>query len=182
MGIDPGYAITGWGIIESKPSLIAVDYGAIYSSAQLSPGERLSTLYAQMVNILSEHKPDAAVIENLFFSNNKKTAAEVYQARGVLLLALTDNVERILEISPVTIKQAVTGSGKAKKADVLRMVQRLLNIQEKISPDDISDALAGAIAGHSIFLRKVITEPCRKRNDFRPDRKDNPVRRVAALY
>jgi crossover junction endodeoxyribonuclease RuvC len=147
IGIDPGYAITGWGVIESKPSLKAVEYGAIYSDAGLSSGERLSIMYRNIVDVLKKHKPEAAVLENLFFSTNKKTAAEVYQARGVLLLALTDHVSRILEISPVTIKQTVTGSGRAKKNDVLRMVRRLLNIEEKISPDDISDALAGAIAG-----------------------------------
>ena len=147
IGIDPGYAITGWGVIESKPALRAVEYGAIFSEAGLTPGERLSILYRNIVEVLNNHNPDAAVIENLFFSNNKKTAAEVYQARGVLLLALTQHVSRILEISPVSIKQAVSGSGRAKKGDVLRMVRRLLNIEEKISPDDISDALAGAIAG-----------------------------------
>ena len=147
IGIDPGYAITGWGVIENKPSLKPVEYGAILSDAKMPPGERLSIIYRNIKDILNLYKPEAAVLESLYFSSNKKTASGVYQARGVLLLALTEFGCRILEISPVTIKQTVTGSGKANKNEIMRMVQRLLNIESKISPDDISDALAGAIAG-----------------------------------
>ena len=147
IGIDPGYAITGWGVIESKPNLKVVDYGAVLTSPEMESGKRLSVVYEEAGKILKEHKPDVAVVEELFFSSNKKTAPGVYQARGVLLLALIHHGCRILEIPPVTIKNSVAGSGRAKKGEVMRMVMRLLNIQEAIKPDDISDALAGAIAG-----------------------------------
>lgn len=147
IGIDPGYAITGWGLIENKPDLKVIEYGAVSTDAGIPPAKRLLFLYNEINEVLETFKPDAAVIESLFFSTNKKTASGVFQARGVLLLALENYGCRILEIPPVTIKQSVTGSGKAKKDEVLRMVMRLLKIENKISPDDISDALAGAIAG-----------------------------------
>jgi len=147
LGIDPGYAITGWGIIESAPSPVSVDYGAILTDSSLELSRRLSLLFEQMEELVAKYRPEWTVIEKLHFGRNTTTAEGVYEARGVLLLAVERGGSSLLELSPTRIKQAVTGSGRGEKRDVIRMVERLLQLDEPIRPDDTADALAAAIAG-----------------------------------
>lgn len=147
LGIDPGYAITGWGLIEAKPVLKTTAYGAVTTMSGIPLEERLAVLFLELNEIIDLHSPDCAVVEKLFFSANKTTAEGVYEARGVILLSLALKNIPVMELTPLKIKQCVAGSGRASKADVIRMVRRLLSIENKIKYDDTSDALAGAIAG-----------------------------------
>jgi len=148
IGIDPGYGITGWGVVEmgSARQFKCSGYGVVRTEAQLPLHRRLAVLYDEVFRLLSDFKPECAVVESLYFSSNRTTAGAVYQARGVILLAIAGHDIELMELGPGTIKNAVTGSGRAQKRDVIRMVERLLNLS-KISPDDAADALAGAIAG-----------------------------------
>ena len=155
MGLDPGYGLTGWGVVEPGPahnSFRSVAYGVISTPAGVPMPERLRVLYDQTVLLLERHGPAYIVIEQLFVNRNIKTAGDVYQARGVLLLAAAQTEAEILSVNPASVKQMVTGSGRAGKRDVMLMVQRLLGISEAIRPDDAADALAGALCG-SFLLR-----------------------------
>ncbi len=148
LGFDPGYAITGWGVVSADhPRIVPIDYGCIRTKAGLPMSVRLSEIYRDVVEVIARTAPDRAVVEKLYFSQNKTTAGSVYEARGVILAALGSASIPVLELSPVQIKQAVTGSGRATKSDVITMVQKLLGITEKISPDDTADALGCAIGG-----------------------------------
>lgn len=146
LAFDPGYGITGWGSVEDPP-LRALGYGAVSTSGDLAHASRLAFLAAQARQIIQEQKPAAIVVETLFVHKNQKTAGGVYEARGVLLCAAAEAGVDVIELGPMQIKKAVTGSGRAEKSAVHDMVQRLLSIQKKIRPDDTADALAGAVAG-----------------------------------
>ena len=146
LAFDPGYGITGWGCVEDPP-LRALGYGAILTSAELPHANRLASLAAEARALLSEHRPEAVIVETLFVHRNQKTAGGVYEARGVLLCAAAEAGLDVIELGPMQIKKAVTGSGRAEKSAVHDMVQRLLSISKKIRPDDTADALAGAVAG-----------------------------------
>ncbi len=160
LGLDPGYAITGWGVVSSGVDgfLRPLSYGVIRTETSDSSAEKLSFIYKNIKILLEEYHPDCAVVESLFFSSNKKTAAGVYQARGAILAALGERPIVVLELGPGTIKNAVTGSGRAVKRDIIRMTSKLLGIKEKISPDDAADALAGAIAGCVYQKSKTVIE------------------------
>ncbi len=147
MGIDPGYGITGWGVVETAPSLRAVQYGAILTDDEKPLYRRLHELQEHMHQLLEKYTPEAVVVENLYHSRNVTTSGGVYQARGVILSSVAARDLPLLELDPVTIKKAVTGNGRATKRDVTLMVRRLLSISDEIRPDDTADALAGAIAG-----------------------------------
>jgi crossover junction endodeoxyribonuclease RuvC len=146
LGIDPGYAIVGFGVIEYKANKFKVlDYGAITTSKDDDLNERLLQIYNHLCSILDTYKPDALSIEKLFFNTNATTAIGVAEARGVCLLASKQRGLDIAEYTPLQVKQAVTGYGKAIKQQVQEMTRMLLNLQKVPKPDDTADALAVAI-------------------------------------
>jgi len=147
IGIDPGTAITGFGIIEENPlgSLRVLDFGVIRTKANLKPEERLVSIYQQLGDVVSRQTIESAAVERLFFQKNTKTALSVGEARGVILLALTQKNIPLYEYNPVDIKQAVTGYGRADKPQMQQMVKVLLALEEIPRPDDAADALAIAI-------------------------------------
>jgi crossover junction endodeoxyribonuclease RuvC len=147
VGIDPGTAITGYGIIRRtrKGKLEVIDYGVVRTEAELSLPERLMLLYQALAELLSYHRPDGAAVEKLFYQRNVKTAMSVGQARGVGLLALAQAHIPVSEYTPLEVKQAVVGYGRAEKSQVQEMVKALLNMPQIPTPDDAADALAVAI-------------------------------------
>lgn len=146
LGIDPGYAIMGWGIIEKKGnSLIPIAFGSITTDKDVSMPDRLKTLYSELMNVIAEYEPDEASIEELYFNNNAKTAIFVGEARGVALLACTNSSLPIYEYTPLQIKTALTGFGRAEKKQIQLMVTKILALKEVPKPDDTADALAAAI-------------------------------------
>ena len=147
LGLDPGTASTGYGIIDgSDGRLTAVTYGVIKTPANESASIRLQTIYRELNELIAIYEPDTAGVEELFFGRNITTAISVGQARGVLLLALANAGIPIGEYSPPKIKEAVTGYGKADKVQVQLMVRNLLDLEETPRPDDAADGLAVAIA------------------------------------
>lgn len=146
LGIDPGYAIVGYGVIEAGGGRYRpVEYGAITTPAGQDFGQRLVEIYQGMGEILTRLKPEAAAVEKLYFTNNKTTGIGVAEARGVILLALAQHGVPLYEYTPMQVKQAVAGYGGAEKRQVMLMTQRLLKMGEIPRPDDAADALAIAI-------------------------------------
>ena len=157
LGIDPGIAIVGFGVIEHVSNRFRViDYGAITSPAHTPTVDRLNKVYNDLNEIIEKHRPDAMSIEELFFNTNSKTAITVAEARGVLLLsAYRHNIE-IAEYTPLQVKQAVTGYGRADKQQVQQMTKALLNLEKVPKPDDTADALALAIChAHSASSQRL---------------------------
>ncbi|MER2081660.1 MAG: crossover junction endodeoxyribonuclease RuvC [Ruminococcus sp.] len=145
-GIDPGYAIVGWGAVHVQANTYrAIGYGSIETQAHTDFNQRLEYIYDELYTILSRCRPDALSIERLYFQNNQKTAIKVAQARGVTLLVAQKLKIPIFEYTPLQVKTAVTGYGKAKKPQVMEMTRRLLKLEEMPKPDDTADALAIAI-------------------------------------
>lgn len=146
LGIDPGYAIVGYGAISAVANKFQpLCYGAIQTSTNLSFYDRLFKIYADMNELVSKVKPDAMAVEKLYFQNNHKTAIDVAQARGVILLSARNLNVPIFEYTPLQVKTVVTGYGKAKKMQVMEMTKRLLALSEMPKLDDTTDALAVAI-------------------------------------
>ena len=146
LGIDPGYAIVGFGVIEARNGKYRpIEYGAITTRAGDDFGARLSELFDGMNEILSTYNPDAVAVEKLYFATNKRTAIGVAEARGVILLSLSRSGVPVFEYTPMQVKQAITGYGKAIKPQVQEMTRRLLDLPEVPRPDDTADALAMAI-------------------------------------
>jgi len=146
LGIDPGYAIVGVGVIEYTGNKFRpIAYDAITTHAKMATTLRLKTIYDDINYCLDKYKPDAVAIEELFFNNNAKTAIAVAQARGVLVVSATNRDIPVYEYTPLQIKQAVTGYGRADKQQVQQMVKMLLNLDAVPKPDDAADALAIAI-------------------------------------
>lgn len=147
LGLDPGTASTGYGIIDAiNGRLQLVTYGVIKTKAGVEAPLRLQMIYNELNDLLQAYQPDTAGVEEVFFGRNVTTAISVGQARGVLLLALTNAGIPIGEYSPPRIKESVTGYGKADKAQVQLMVRNLLDLEETPRPDDAADGLAIAIA------------------------------------
>ncbi|MBR2714643.1 MAG: crossover junction endodeoxyribonuclease RuvC [Ruminococcus sp.] len=146
LGIDPGYAIVGWGVIDFNGNTYRpLAFGAITTKAGTDFNERLQKIYDDTISILKKAKPDALSIEKLYFTTNVTTAILVAQARGVILLAAQQCGVKVFEYTPLQVKTAVTGYGKAKKPQVMEMTRRLLHLKEVPKPDDTADALAIAI-------------------------------------
>ncbi len=147
IGLDPGSAITGYGILDegADHSLKVIAYGVLRTAPDQALELRLQSLYTQLNEILILHRPDSGAVENLFFQRNVRTAFAVGQARGVLLLALAQAGIPAAEYNPMEVKQAVAGYGKADKTQVQQMVKMLLGLDEIPHPDDAADALAVAI-------------------------------------
>ena len=145
-GIDPGYAIVGWGAISFQANIYKpLGFGAVETQAHTDFNERLELIYDELYEILKRCRPDAVSIEKLYFQTNKTTAIKVAQARGVILLAAQKLRIPVFEYTPLQVKTAVTGYGKAKKPQVMEMTRRLLDLPEVPKPDDTADALAIAI-------------------------------------
>lgn len=146
MGIDPGLATVGYGLVRSQNnSLEPLDYGTIDTASSLSMPQRLDRIYRGITQLIDMFKPDVAAIEELFFYNNTTTAIAVSHARGVLVLAAYQAGLPLFEYTPMQIKQTAAGYGHADKAQVQQMVKVLLNLKEIPKPDDAADALAVAI-------------------------------------
>jgi crossover junction endodeoxyribonuclease RuvC len=159
IGIDPGTAITGYGIIKEDASghLTVVDYGVIRTPSKKPMSQRLVQLYQKMKAILLLHSPDSAAVEKLFFQKNVRTALSVGQGRGVAILALAETGIDVYEYTPLAVKQAVAGYGNADKGQIQQMVKALLHLDEIPKPDDAADALAVAICHlHSARMQSLI--------------------------
>ncbi|WP_134686096.1 crossover junction endodeoxyribonuclease RuvC [Brevibacillus migulae] len=151
IGIDPGIAIVGFGVLEKKGSqLIPIQYGSIQTEAGLSVPLRLKQIFESMQSLLATYKPDEMAVEKLFFNKNVTTAFTVGQARGVILLAAELAGIPVHEYTPLQVKQAVTGYGAADKKQIQEMVRILLKLQKVPKPDDVADALGIAIT-HAQF-------------------------------
>ena len=165
IGIDPGTALTGFGIIEelSDGSLKAIDFGVFRTEATKSPETRLQSLFDQLNQLIHLHNLDCAAVEKLFFQRNVKTALIVGQARGVILLSLKLADLQIFEYNPMDIKQSVAGYGRADKKQMQQMVKILLGLDSIPEPDDAADALAVAIC--HIHSHKVLGLNSTNEND-----------------
>jgi len=160
IGIDPGTAATGYGLIRELESggIVSIGYGVISTPPTLPMSKRLLSLYDQLTKIFTIHQPQLAAVEKLFFQKNVKTAISVGQARGVVLLALAQAGLNVAEYTPLEVKQAVAGYGGAEKTQVQQMVRVLLDMDEIPKPDDAADALAVAICHiHSHRLQSFKT-------------------------
>ena len=147
LGIDPGIARCGWAVINSEHSVVkSIDYDCIETDSKLSTEKRLSKIYSQVSALIKKHKPDVLSIEDLFFGANSKTAFVVGQARGVILLAAAENKLKVSIYSPLEVKMAVTGYGRADKNQVAQMVKVILKLEKMPKLDDTTDALAIALA------------------------------------
>lgn len=161
LGLDPGTATTGYGLVRLEPDggLLAVKFGVITTPKNTPAPDRLVMLYDQLQGLLHEHKPETVAVEKLFFQRNVSTALAVGQARGVLLLALARAGLEVFEYTPNEIKQAVAGYGSADKRQVQEMVRVLLALDDIPRPDDAADALAVAICHlHSARMISLMRE------------------------
>lgn len=146
MGIDPGLATVGFGFIGCERGRFrALEYGAVLTPAGRKTEHRLLEIHANVDELIKRTRPHAVSIEKLFFNTNETTAVNVCQARGVILLAAARNGIPVFEYTPLQIKQAVTGNGRADKKQVMYMVTKLLNLKKEPHPDDTADALAAAL-------------------------------------
>lgn len=146
LGIDPGLAITGYAILDNiEQKMRIVDYGCIRTKATMDHVHRLKVIHDDLTTIIKTYRPDVAAVEKLFFNSNAKTALLVGEARGVVLLGLSLHDIPIFEYTPLQVKQAVVGYGRAEKQQVQQMVKTLLSLNEIPRPDDASDACAVSI-------------------------------------
>ncbi|MCL2088921.1 MAG: crossover junction endodeoxyribonuclease RuvC [Oscillospiraceae bacterium] len=156
LGIDPGYAIVGYGVADyDKNRFTVLAHGAVTTDADMSFPERLSVIYNRISEIIDTYNIDVMAVERLYFTTNQKTAIDVSQARGVILLAGQENGVAVYEYTPLQVKQATVGYGKATKKQVMEMTARILNLQTTIKLDDTADALAVAIC-HGFSSRSII--------------------------
>ncbi len=157
LGIDPGIAIVGYGVVDKiNNSYKPVIFDAILTKAHTPLEERIQIIYNKMVEIIDEYKPEAISVEELFFNNNAKTAFAVGQARGVILLAAVQKNVPIYEYTPLQVKQALTGYGRADKNQIQQMMKSMLGLSAVPKPDDVADALAIAVChGNSIRFNSL---------------------------
>ncbi len=159
LGIDPGTATTGFGIInhnKNQPEL--VDFGVISTNKKLSDAERLEILAGDINRLIKKYRPEAVGVEKLFFTTNQKTVMTVSQARGAALLACQKHKLAIFEFTPLEVKSFICGNGKASKSQVQYMVQKTFKLKHPPKPDDAADALAVALcAGHYYFKHNKYT-------------------------
>ena len=146
LGIDPGYATIGFGVVESGRGMLALrQYGTITTPAEMAFPQRLQTIYHDMQRLIDAVKPDAMAIEELFWGHNVTTGIGVSHGRGVILLAAAENQLPVFEYTPMQIKQSVVGYGNATKKQVMDMTRRLLRMERVARPDDAADAIAVAL-------------------------------------
>ena len=161
LGIDPGYAIVGYGIVKYQNNRFTpIEFGAVITTAGTEFSTRLEKIYEDVYTLIQKYKPDAISIEKLFFNTNSTTAIDVAQARGVILLAAQKNNIPYFEYTPLQVKQAVTGYGRAQKPQVMEITRRLLGLEKCPKPDDTADALAMAIchchSASSLIFKQMI--------------------------
>ena len=162
LGIDPGYAIVGYGVVEYKSNRFRMlDFGAITTEAHTPFNERLERIYDCACALISRYNPEAMAIEKLFFNTNQKTAIDVAQARGALVLAAQKAKIPIFEYTPLQVKQCVVGYGRAEKKQVQEMTRIMLNLEKIPKPDDAADALAMAIC-HCLCAGSLIAQMGRR--------------------
>ncbi len=160
LGIDPGTAIVGYGVVRGDRDPEMVAYGVVRTESDLAPEKRLLRLYDAVTRLIAEHLPDAVAVEQLFFSKNVTTALPVMQARGVVLLAAASAGVPVSEYRPIEVKQAISGYGRADKAQMQEMVRILLRLDATPQPDDAADALAVAICHvHSQHFLAATAQP-----------------------
>lgn len=146
LGIDPGYAIVGYGILDYRNNHFKViDYGAIITEAGINFNRRLEIIYDELCELIEKFKPEAMSVEKVFYNSNAKTVIDVSQARGVIMLAAQKNKVPVFEYTPLQVKQSVVGYGRAEKKQVQEMTKRILFLEKVPKPDDTADALAMAI-------------------------------------
>lgn len=146
IGVDPGVAITGYALVEECGNdYLYIASGCIRTKKELPPGDRLQAIYGGIHELVEKYKPTAIAVEKIFFSKNVRTAFQVGEARGVVILAATRSKLEIFEYTPLQVKQAVAGYGKAEKSQVQKMVQMLLKLAEPPRVDDEADAMAVAL-------------------------------------
>lgn len=160
-GIDPGYAIVGWGCLRyERARFTPLAYGVITTPAGADFSMRLEHIYNQLTVLFAQYNPDHVAVEKLYFKSNQKTAIDVAQARGVILLAARKSGIPLYEYTPLQVKSAVTGFGRAAKPQVMEMTRRLLGLPEVPKPDDAADALALAIChgqmGGTALKRQIL--------------------------
>lgn len=160
LGLDPGLATTGWGMVEEEAGALALaDFGVVTTAPGQPLAKRLQSLYQELTALIALQRPDVAAVEELFFSRNARTAFTVGQARGVALLALADAELIVHEYTPLQVKQAVVGYGQATKHQVQQMVRMLLGLSEVPQPDDAADAVAVAICHlHGIRFQSLVAQ------------------------
>ncbi|HWP95818.1 MAG TPA: crossover junction endodeoxyribonuclease RuvC [Syntrophomonadaceae bacterium] len=159
MGIDPGTATTGYGVVEGQGAKgRLVDYGTIRTPASMPMPDRLLAINRELVGLLDTYHPDVVAIEELFFQRNAKTAISVAQSRGVLVMTAAGAGLQVAEYTPLQVKQAVVGYGNASKRQVQLMVQAILSLKETPQPDDAADALAIAICHLHSYKMNVFYE------------------------
>lgn len=159
LGIDPGTATVGWGMIEAvkgRPQVLA--YGHIATDKALPLEQRLQEIRTDLTTLIKEYRPDRAAVEELFFFNNQKTAISVAEARGVILLTLADFSLSIAEYTPLQVKQSLTNYGRADKSQMQQMTQKLLGLKTLPKPDDAADALAIALCDHARYRMEQLTQ------------------------
>ncbi len=151
LGIDPGYAIVGYGVISYRNNHFSViDYGAITTDAKTPFNKRLEIIYDELTAIIEKYSPEAMAIEKVFYNSNAKTVIDVSQARGVIMLAAQKKSLPAYEYTPLQVKQSVVGYGRAEKKQVQEMIRRILGLEKVPKPDDTADALAMAVChGHA---------------------------------
>jgi len=146
LGVDPGYAILGWGVIgygASRHSLLG--YGSIETDKDVPWPERLGAVYTGLIGIIEQYRPEVCAIEELFWGSNQKTAIKVGEARGAAVLACANSGLRVFEYTPLQVKQALTGYGRADKHQMQEMVRQILGLEQAPRPDDAADAVGVAI-------------------------------------
>lgn len=150
LGVDPGYAIVGFGIVDyAGANFVPIDYGAILTQAHTPFTQRLCDIDTDIQEVFRRYEPDCMAIEKLYFTSNQKTAIDVAQARGILILAAAKKKIPVYEYTPLQVKMAVVGYGKAEKKQVMEMTRNILKLNQIPKPDDAADALAIAIChGH----------------------------------
>ena len=153
LGIDPGTACTGYGVLTVERSPQVTKFGCIYTSADKEMSERLKTIYQRVTGLIEQYHPNEVAVEQIYFSKNSKTALSIGQARGIIMLAASLAGIRIFDYTPLEIKQAVVGYGRAEKEQVQYMLKDLLHLAEIPSPDDAADALAVALCHY--YSRKL---------------------------
>lgn len=157
LGFDPGYAIVGWGVIEKDKTgrCRVIDYGAITTPKEMKFPYRLEAIADGVNALIDKFKPDAISVEELFFNTNITTGIMVAEARGVILATAVKKVKALYEYTPLQIKQAITGNGRAKKPQMEYMTMKMLNLKVVPKPDDAADALAAALTHAQTNLRLV---------------------------
>lgn len=167
LGIDPGTATTGYGLVDTGADgcLTVLDYGAILTPANIPMQDRLAIIFNRLNEIIDLHRPESMAVEKLYFQRNVTSAISVGEARGIVLLAAAQHHLPLTEFTPLEVKQAVAGYGKAEKIQIQQMVKLLLHLEEIPRPDDAADALAIAITAVSFESIRRITELNQEDND-----------------